>query len=123
EDMTEAWQPDRFHDEYRDDLLARIEAKIEAGKTHSLTEPAKGTRTGRSSAKIIDLTTMLQQSIESRAAKPAAAKPAKKAAATRRKTTAAKKATTKPSSRTTASARKSSSRKSTASKSSTRRPA
>src|SRR5690606_8917126 len=31
DDMTEAWQPDRFPDVYREDLLARTERKIQAG--------------------------------------------------------------------------------------------
>src|SRR5690606_33015505 len=38
EDMTEPWQPEQFRDTYREDLLARIEAKIEGGQTRSLAE-------------------------------------------------------------------------------------
>src|SRR5690606_34346651 len=69
DDMTEAWQPDRFHDVYREDLLARIESKIQAGQTHMLTEPQAQDTKPSSSAKVIDLMSMLRQSIESRAPK------------------------------------------------------
>lgn len=69
EDMTEAWRPDRFQDQYREDLLARIEDKIATGKTHTLTEPSRSGGPPRG-AKIIDLTTMLRESIASRAARP-----------------------------------------------------
>jgi len=103
EDMTEAWQPDRFRDAYRDDLLARIESRIEAGETHTLTEPS-GEVSERSSAKVIDLMSMLRQSIESRAPgkradAAAPAKPARKAT----KTAPAKAASAKTASAKTAS--------------------
>src|SRR5690606_11324371 len=66
DDMTEKWQPERFHDAYREDLLARIDDKIEAGQTHVLTEPQEPVKATRG-AKVIDLMSMLRQSIESRA--------------------------------------------------------
>ena len=66
DDMTEKWQPERFHDAYREDLLARIDNKIEAGQTHELTEPQEPVK-ATSGAKVIDLMSMLRQSIESRA--------------------------------------------------------
>src|SRR5690606_2966889 len=55
EDMTESWQPEHFHDEYREDLLARIEGKIDAGKTHTLAEPSSDEAEPRRRAKVIDL--------------------------------------------------------------------
>ncbi|GAA5234503.1 Ku protein [Verticiella sediminum] len=70
-DMTERWQPQRFHDTYREDLLARIEQRIDSGQTHSMTEPSQDTGE-RPRAKVIDLMSMLKQSIETRAGgKPA----------------------------------------------------
>ena len=71
DDMTEAWQPERFHDAYREDLLARIDDKIEAGQTHVLTEPKEPVK-ATSGAKVIDLMSMLRQSIESRAPRKSA---------------------------------------------------
>ena len=35
-DMTEDWQPKAYKDTYRADLLARIEHKVESGKTHEV---------------------------------------------------------------------------------------
>lgn len=72
EDMTEDWKPEQYHDTYREDLLARIHAKIKAGKTHLLTPaseadaPAAGTK----GAKVIDMMALLKQSIGKRG-KPA----------------------------------------------------
>jgi DNA end-binding protein Ku len=36
DEMTVAWNPGAYHDTYREDLLKRIEARIEAGETHEL---------------------------------------------------------------------------------------
>lgn len=66
DDMTEEWDASQFRDTYRDDLLARIEAKIEGGQTRSLAEVDDEKRAPRSS-NVIDLMAMLKQSIESRA--------------------------------------------------------
>ncbi len=78
EDMTEKWQPERFRDAYREDLLARIESRIEAGQTHTLTVAAKAGEP-RHSAKVIDLMSMLKQSIDSRAPKKSRPRAAPKA--------------------------------------------
>jgi len=88
EEMTESWDPGQYHDTYREDLLARIERKVKAGKTHALadTEAAEALRP---SAKVIDLMAVLKQSLEDRPGergaagnKPRAAKrPARKSGA------------------------------------------
>lgn len=65
EDMTEPWEPEHYRNTYRDDLLARIEAKIEGGQTHTLTE-TDDEEPARPSGNVIDLMAMLKQSIESR---------------------------------------------------------
>ena len=39
EEMSEKWKPEVFADTYRDDLMKRIEQKVKAGQTHTLTEP------------------------------------------------------------------------------------
>lgn len=71
DDMTEQWKPERFHDAYREDLLARINDRIKTGQTHVLTEPQEQAVAARG-AKVIDLMSMLRQSIESRAPKKTA---------------------------------------------------
>src|SRR5690606_6832574 len=44
EDMTQAWDPGQYRDEYRDDLMATIEEKIASGKTHALEEADEAPR-------------------------------------------------------------------------------
>ncbi len=47
EEMSEKWKPEAFADTYRDDLMKRIEQKVKAGQTHTLTEPEAGSRGAR----------------------------------------------------------------------------
>ena len=67
-DMSEAWDPRQYGDTYRDDLMTRIEEKIAAGQTHVLTEPDDEGKPDkpRESAKIIDLVSLLKQSMGAR---------------------------------------------------------
>ena len=77
EDMSEPWDPARYGDTYRDDLLAHIEEKIAAGRTHVLAEPDDSEKRGkpRQSAKIIDLVSLLKESIGGRGQRAASARP------------------------------------------------
>lgn len=70
DDMTQEWDPAQYHDTYREDLLARIEEKIQSGQTHELTE-AEETAAPRESAKVIDLMALLKKSIDQRGKRPA----------------------------------------------------
>jgi len=91
EDMTGPWDPQAYRDDYREDLLAAIEKKIKAGRTHVLAEAEDGAKAPRESAKVIDLMSLLKQSIEQRGG-------ARKAPATRaapKKKPAAKKTAAK----------------------------
>jgi DNA end-binding protein Ku len=65
EGMAAAWKPAEYHDEYRDDLMARIESKAKAGEINVVSEtPApKGPRRR---AKVIDLADLLRRSVEER---------------------------------------------------------
>jgi len=63
EEMTDAWEPKKYHDTYREDLMARIKEKVRNKETHALTEAPKGARTQKS-AEIIDLMSVLKQSLE-----------------------------------------------------------
>src|SRR5687767_2196124 len=78
EDMSEEWQPAKYKDTYREDLLQRIEEKVKAGQTEEITEPEKGEARDRKGAEVIDLMALLKKSVEKK-------KPAKRAAAGRRK--------------------------------------
>lgn len=62
-EMTGPWKPQQYHDSYREDLMKRIEEKVRNKETHVLTATAKGTR-ARQSAEVIDLMSVLKQSLE-----------------------------------------------------------
>jgi DNA end-binding protein Ku len=62
DDMSEKWQPEKFKDTYRDDLMARIEEKVKAGQTEEITEPEKG-RKEPAGAEVIDLMALLKKSV------------------------------------------------------------
>ncbi|MBP0619888.1 Ku protein [Cupriavidus consociatus] len=66
EDMTEDWNPEQYRDTYRDDMMARIEEKIESGKTHQLTQPTEDEEAPRRSAKVIDMVALLRKSLGER---------------------------------------------------------
>jgi len=110
EDMSEDWEPEQYRDSYRDDLMARIEEKIDSGKTHQLTPPAEEEEAPRQGAKVIDMVALLRQSLGQRGkedkedATPARRKaPARHAAA--RKQPAAKRAATPPAKRASTAAK------------------
>ena len=64
EDMRLKWDPAAFHDTYREDLLRRIDEKVEAGQTKTLTPAAKVST--RRTAEVVDLTELLKRSLEQR---------------------------------------------------------
>ena len=73
EDMADDWRPEKYKDTFRQDLLARIEEKVKAGQTEEITEPEKE-RKAEKGAEVIDLMSLLKQSIEKKPAKRAARK-------------------------------------------------
>jgi len=77
DDMSEKWQPEKFKDTYRDDLMARIDEKIKQGETEKITEPEKGKKEP-ARAEVIDLMALLKKSVEKKQDRPRdkAAKPA-----------------------------------------------
>jgi DNA end-binding protein Ku len=78
EDMADEWDPKKYKDTYREDLLKRIKEKVKAGQTEELTEPEKGAEKSKKGADVIDLMSLLKQSVER---KP---KPARRSARKRR---------------------------------------
>ena len=92
EGMEEAWDPDEYKDDYRDDVMKLIEERVEAGELEGSTAPAP--KPEKPSGKVVDLMALLKRSLDDGAArkparkaparKPAARKPAKKAAKKRR---------------------------------------
>jgi DNA end-binding protein Ku len=70
EDMADEWDPKKYKDTYREDLLKRIKEKVKAGQTEELTEPEEGAGKPAKGAEVIDLMSLLKQSVE-RKPKPA----------------------------------------------------
>lgn len=62
ESMHGDWDPESFKDAYRDDVLALIEKKVEAGETHTIDEGGDEARPRRR-ADVVDLMPLLQKSI------------------------------------------------------------
>ncbi len=65
EEMSEKWKPGKYHDTYREDLLARIRKKVKAGETEEITEPEEeGGKERKKGAEVIDLMALLKRSVE-----------------------------------------------------------
>jgi DNA end-binding protein Ku len=76
EDMADDWQPAKFKDTYREDLLKRIKEKVKAGQTEELTEPDPDAQKPAKGAEVIDLMALLKKSVGKKPAK--AKRPARK---------------------------------------------
>lgn len=63
EGMSEGWDPAAFRDEYRDDLLALVEQKVNAGQAHVIAEPGKEDEPRR--GEVVDLMPLLRKSLAS----------------------------------------------------------
>lgn len=72
--MTDKWNPKKYHDDYRENLMAWIHKKVKAGKTNILPpkeeEPAP--------TKIIDFMKLLKKSVEQKSKKTSAKATSKK---------------------------------------------
>ena len=90
DDMSEKWKPEQYHDTYREDILARIDEKIDAGESEVIAEPRKDDEP-RQGAEIVDLMALLKRSVES---KKGSKKPAKTTHAHAAKKSSSKKQTT-----------------------------
>jgi len=83
EGMSEAWEPEQYHDSYREDVLALVKKKIKAKQTRTITAPAPEPAEEHGS-NVIDLVALLQQSL-GKAGKGAARAAPRKSGAGRRK--------------------------------------
>ena len=63
ETMTRKWEPDKYRDDYREDLLALVENKIKSGKTKEVAPAGEAARPKRS-GKVIDIMHLLRQSVK-----------------------------------------------------------
>jgi DNA end-binding protein Ku len=62
EQMVEPWDPSKYRDEYRDELMTFIQKRAKAGKVEEppIEEPAAR----KPGAKVIDMMSLLKQSVE-----------------------------------------------------------
>ncbi len=59
EDLTDEWDPGKYHDEYRDDILRVIHEKAESGEVQ-----AAGAPTDEEDVEEVDIMSLLKQSLE-----------------------------------------------------------
>ena len=81
EEMSAAWDPADYQDEFKAAIMGLVEQKVKAGKTETVIEPQE--ETPAYADNVIDLTELLQRSLRGGASKgraKAEAKPAKKSA-------------------------------------------
>jgi DNA end-binding protein Ku len=71
EEMTEKWDPDKYRDTYREDILSRVKEKIKARETDVITEAEEAVETPRRKAEVIDLMALLKNSIDKKKRKGA----------------------------------------------------
>ncbi|MDY7548239.1 Ku protein [Glaciimonas sp. Gout2] len=90
-DMSAKWNPEDFTDSFKEQILQLVEDKVKAGQTETVSHIDKEPGESSASARIYDLTEMLQRSLSNMGksakpiAKPKAATTKPKAAATRTK--------------------------------------
>lgn len=61
ESMTGAWEPEKYHDTYREELLGYIKKKVASGETARAEEAAPAPKPG---AEVIDIMSLLKKSLE-----------------------------------------------------------
>ncbi|MBL0729950.1 Ku protein [Piscinibacter sp. HJYY11] len=68
DDMTVAFDPSQFADRFKEQVMALVERKVEAGETETVLEPEEEPLpTAGKGADVVDLTALLQQSLKGRA--------------------------------------------------------
>jgi DNA end-binding protein Ku len=72
EGMSEDWEPEQYHDTYREDVLALIEKKVKAKQTKTITMPDPDEKPAKAT-NVIDLVSLLQASLGKKPGKAAAA--------------------------------------------------
>ncbi|WP_312375288.1 non-homologous end joining protein Ku [Pseudomonas oryzihabitans] len=60
DDMTEQWDPEQYHDTFKDNVMALVERKLKDGKLEAVAEEPEAEDSG---AEVIDLTELLRRSL------------------------------------------------------------
>ena len=66
-EMTGRWKPERFKDEYHDDVIALVRRKVKAGQTQTIVEP-EPEAAPRRVREVVDLMPLLKKSLADRGA-------------------------------------------------------
>ncbi len=61
--MVDKWQPEKYRDDYRKDLLAMIHSRAKAGDVNTVSKEQTKAPRAPKSAKVVDLVALLQQSM------------------------------------------------------------
>ena len=72
EDMSTAWSPESYKDEFKEAIMKLVEQRVKAGKTETVTPLEHLDEDAKGGAQIIDLTELLKRSLK----KPTDSKPA-----------------------------------------------
>ncbi|HEV8129561.1 MAG TPA: Ku protein [Candidatus Eisenbacteria bacterium] len=81
--MTGRWDPDKFKDEYRDDIMALVRKKVRSNQTHTILEPEPGEKPAAPRKEVVDLMPLLKRSLESHTGGGSRRPAARKSPATR----------------------------------------
>jgi DNA end-binding protein Ku len=63
--MVDKWEPEKYRDDYRKDLLSLIHSRAKAGDVNSISKERKKAPRPEKPAKVVDLVALLAQSMES----------------------------------------------------------
>lgn len=66
EAMAEPWNPDKFHDSFRDQVMALVDEKVKTGRIEIVERPEA--EAGPAIAEVIDLTELLRRSLQGKLA-------------------------------------------------------
>ena len=78
--MTGKWDPAKYKDEYRDDVLALVRRKVRAGQTHTIVEPEESEERRPARSEVMDLMPLLKRSLAARSGEGHRGPKAKRAA-------------------------------------------
>jgi DNA end-binding protein Ku len=93
EGMVDAWDPEQFHDTYREDVLKMIKRRVEAGQLEAAPESPEDEEKPAARGQVVDLMALLKQSVDQGGRQGGGAK---KAAPAKKSASAAKKPARKP---------------------------
>jgi DNA end-binding protein Ku len=63
DDMSDTWNPQDYHDTFREDIMALVNKKVKEGKTEEVSEVEEGAPS-KASAEILDLSELLKRSLK-----------------------------------------------------------